>query len=128
MVKRQSRDEGAAAVEFALVCIPLFMFIAMLVEFGLVFDASISISHAAHEAARTAAFHTGAGNPIQTAKDTAAPTVTLTSAEITELSNCVSSTAVTEKVKITHQVPTPLFGLFGVSSVTIHGTGVEACY
>ncbi|GAA1773524.1 TadE/TadG family type IV pilus assembly protein [Kocuria aegyptia] len=50
------RDErGAVAVEFGLVMPLLLMILFIIVEFGYAFNAQISVTHAAREAARTMA-------------------------------------------------------------------------
>lgn len=48
-------EEGAVAVEFALVVPLLLMILFVIVEFGYAFNAQISVTHAAREAARTMA-------------------------------------------------------------------------
>ena len=48
-------EEGVVAVEFALVVPLLLMILFVIVEFGYAFNAQISVTHAAREAARTMA-------------------------------------------------------------------------
>lgn len=48
-------DHGAAAVEFALVCVLLVMLLVGIVEFGRVYTAQLAVTHAAREGARAAA-------------------------------------------------------------------------
>jgi len=48
-------DRGAAAVEFALVCILLVMLVVGMVEIGRLYAAQLSVTHAAREGARAAA-------------------------------------------------------------------------
>jgi Flp pilus assembly protein TadG len=45
-------DRGAAAVEFALVLIPLLMIVFGIISFGITFSDSLSLENAAREAAR----------------------------------------------------------------------------
>jgi Flp pilus assembly protein TadG len=52
-VKRN--DGGAAAVEFALVLIPLLLIIFGMVDFGYAYYTKITVSNAAHEGARASA-------------------------------------------------------------------------
>ncbi|MBE0476580.1 MAG: pilus assembly protein [Coriobacteriia bacterium] len=49
------REAGAAAVEFAIVCILLLMIVVGMVELGRLYAAQLSITHAAREGARLAA-------------------------------------------------------------------------
>ncbi len=53
---RNARDDaGAAAVEFALVLPILVMLLFGIMQFGIVYDAQITVDHAAREGARMAA-------------------------------------------------------------------------
>lgn len=52
---RAREDAGAAAVEFALVCILLLMMTVGIVEFGRLYSAKLAVTHAAREGARQAA-------------------------------------------------------------------------
>lgn len=53
--QRFGSDRGAAAVEFALVCILLLMLMVGMVEIGRLYAAQLSVTHAAREGARAAA-------------------------------------------------------------------------
>lgn len=48
-------DRGAAAVEFALVCVLLVMLLVGIVQFGRAYTAQLAVTHAAREGARAAA-------------------------------------------------------------------------
>lgn len=52
---RPDHDEGASAVEFALVLPILVLLIFGMVQFSLAFNAYVTVNHAAREAARMAA-------------------------------------------------------------------------
>jgi Flp pilus assembly protein TadG len=54
-VHRRRDDRGAAAVEFALVLPLLVLLIVGMIQFGFVFNAYITVTHAAREGARMAA-------------------------------------------------------------------------
>jgi Flp pilus assembly pilin Flp len=48
------REDGASAVEFALVSIPLLLLIIGMIQFGIIFNQWLMIEHAAREGARWA--------------------------------------------------------------------------
>ena len=50
--RRRSRAEGQSLVEFALVLTPLFLIILGIVQFGFIFNAYVTMTNAAREAAR----------------------------------------------------------------------------
>ena len=53
--RRRTRDDGAAAVEFALVMPLLVLLVSGIMAFGIVFAQEISLGNAARQAARSAA-------------------------------------------------------------------------
>lgn len=53
-------DEGASALEFAIVVPVLMMLIFGMLEFGFMFQAQLAVTHAAREGARLAAVHDSA--------------------------------------------------------------------
>jgi Flp pilus assembly protein TadG len=118
-IRRPAGDEGAAAVEFALIVTPLLVMVAGLVSFGIVFNANIAVTHAAHEGARLSAI-TPTGDVTGRVIDTAAPAVTLDASNIQNPS-C-------GEVTVTYSVPTPLLSLIGIPDVAVEGYGVERCY
>lgn len=63
---RRTQD-GAAAVEFALVLIPLVLLIGGIIDFGLMLNAQVSLTHSAREGVRVEAI--GTGDPVGTASD-----------------------------------------------------------
>lgn len=52
-MRRINAEDGAAAVEFALVLPVLILLVFGIVEFGLVFNRWLSVTHAAREGVRT---------------------------------------------------------------------------
>ncbi|MFA9428634.1 TadE/TadG family type IV pilus assembly protein [Egicoccus sp. AB-alg2] len=58
---RKHRNEGAAAVEFALVLLPLLAIVAGIIDFGLMLNAQLSLTHAAREGVRVLAIGDGDG-------------------------------------------------------------------
>ena len=51
-------ERGAAAVEFALVVLPLLMIVAGIINFGFIFAQQLSLSNGARQAARFAGLRT----------------------------------------------------------------------
>lgn len=54
-------DRGAAAVEFALILLPLVVLLGGIIDFGLGFNAQVGLTHAAREGVRVEALGTGDG-------------------------------------------------------------------
>lgn len=67
----RERSEGAAAVEFAVILPILLLILGGIIDFGLMFNAQIAVTHAGREGVRVEAI--GSGDPIAAA--TAAFTV-----------------------------------------------------
>jgi hypothetical protein len=59
-------EHGAAAVEFALVVTLLLTLVGGIIDFGLMFNAQISLTHAAREGVRVEAI--GTGDPVGAAE------------------------------------------------------------
>jgi Flp pilus assembly protein TadG len=87
------RDQGAVAVEFAIVFTLLFALFGGIVDFGFLFNAQISLTHAAREGVRVEAI--GTGDPVAAATGAfAAPAVTGFSVSVTECPNVNSAARV----------------------------------
>lgn len=56
----RKRDEGASALEFALVSLVLLLLLGGMLEFGFLFQAQLAVTHAAREGARLASVKDGA--------------------------------------------------------------------
>lgn len=54
-------ERGAAAVEFALILLPLILVVGGIIDFGFGFNAQVSLTHAAREGARVEAISPGDG-------------------------------------------------------------------
>ena len=77
------QEQGAAAVEFALVITLLMAILGGIVDFGFLFNAQISLTHAAREGVRVEAI--GTGDPVAAATAAfTAPAVTGFSASVTQ--------------------------------------------
>lgn len=61
-MRRASRDRGAAAVEMALTMPLLLLVVCAIIDFGRMFHTQITLTEAAREGARVAAFSPGTNN------------------------------------------------------------------
>jgi Flp pilus assembly protein TadG len=123
-------DEGASAVEFALVLPLLLLLICGIVDFGRLLNVQLTLSAAAREGARWAALgQSGVAARVATAAPGLSPAVSATS--------CPSGAAIgqnaTVTATLTYTFITPIgsvAALFGNSfpgSVTVTGQGVMRC-
>lgn len=89
------RDErGAAAVEFALVLLPLLLLIGGTIDFGFGFNAQVSLTHAAREGVRAEAIDPGTGE--SRALDAfSAPAVSNVQANVTDSCSTSSDAEIT---------------------------------
>lgn len=62
---RQRRDDGASAVEFALVLLLLMLLLTGIIQFGWTFFQYLQVEHAAREGARWASLRTDGGSVSQ---------------------------------------------------------------
>jgi Flp pilus assembly protein TadG len=77
------QEQGAAAVEFALVITLLMAILGGIVDFGFLFNAQISLTHAAREGVRVEVLDTG--DPVAAATAAfSAPAVTSFGASVTQ--------------------------------------------
>lgn len=118
-----ARDEGASAVEFALVSVALVMLLVGIVQFGFLFYQWVEITHAAREGARWAALEHPAGSvgtpdTVRWKVAQAAPGMALTDADIdvSPANPSIADVGDPASVTVRHAVPlfTPLMqALFG---------------
>jgi Flp pilus assembly protein TadG len=119
----QDKSRGAVAVEFALVAPILLTLVIGIVEFANAYNAQISVTQAAREAARTMAVK-NSQTDAKAAAVAGAPGVNSAAFAYTfSPAACVPDA--TEKVTITYSATT-LTGMFG-SSVTVTGVGAMRC-
>ena len=135
--RRQHRDAGAVAVEFALI-LPIFLVLVLgIAEMGRAFNIQVSLTEAAREAARYAAIHnaeTSYSNAnAQDAGVAAAPSVALTPSNIgiTFTSGTTCSSTANAVATVTYSTPwmTGFPSLIpGMpSTLSIQGKGVMRC-
>lgn len=119
----EEKSRGAIAVEFALVAPVLLALVIGIVEFANAYNAQISVTQAAREAARTMAVK-NSQTDAKAAAVAGAPGVNSGAFSYAfSPANCAADT--TAKVTITYPAST-LTGLFG-SSVTLTGVGAMRC-
>lgn len=63
-LSRRPAERGAAAVEFAIVLLPLLMLLLGIVEFGRVYSAQLNLQHAARDTARELALYQDDGGGL----------------------------------------------------------------
>lgn len=122
-------DEGAAAVEFAIVSLVLILLLAGIVQFGYLFNQWQQIEHAAREGARWASLRNNAAAVCSTVV-AAAPGVGLTAADITvspaDPAGATPGTPVTVTVVTDVPVFTPLMAEFlGGASVGLTANATQ---
>ncbi|UUZ59708.1 TadE/TadG family type IV pilus assembly protein [Nocardioides sp. B-3] len=140
---RRRRDEnGAAALEFALVVPILLPVLIGIVNFGFVFAQQISLNNAARQAVRYAVVDGRTCGQIKSEGQNSAGTVGMTTAPIPVVTNCGSDSSVTPckgttagtNITVTmtgtgpsHEwaVTAPPFNFIPVP--TLQGTGVMRC-
>ncbi len=134
---KSSKENGAVAVEFALV-LPIFLMLVFgIVEFGRAYNIQVSLSEAARETARYTAIHSSeAGFSAANAKAvgiSAAPSVALAPANIQIAYSSGTACAAGQSVVVTINVVTPyLTGLPGLipgmpANLNISSKGVMRC-
>jgi hypothetical protein len=74
--QQRGRSEGAAALEFAVILPLLLLILGGIIDYGLMFNAQIAVTHAGREGVRVEAI--GSGDPVAAANAafTAVPGVT----------------------------------------------------
>lgn len=111
----QDTEHGAAAVEFALVLSLLVAIIGGIVDFGLAFNAQVSLTHAAREGVRAEAIEPGTGQAVATAAFFA-PAVTGFNAAVSD--PCPGDDPVRLQTSATYNY---FFLPFGTSDLTSEG-------
>lgn len=114
------REHGAVAVEFVVLFPLLLLLLLGIVQFGRYYNATIAVTHAAREAARSLAL----GGNAQTAATAAAPGLTVVAGSVVA---CPSSGIGNASVTVTNSFSfTDNLG-FGLGPFTIARTGLMRC-
>lgn len=119
----EHKSRGAIAVEFALIAPVLLALVIGIVEFANAYNAQISVTQAAREAARTMAIKNNQAD-AKAAAVAGAPGVN-SGAFSYSFSPATCTSDATAQVTVTYPAAT-LTGLFG-SSVTLTGVGAMRC-
>jgi Flp pilus assembly protein TadG len=127
--RRRRGERGAAAVEFALVSIPLFLLLFGIIQFGWAFYSQISISQAAREGARYASLQVPCSGTCVTDTKTrvinnAGPAVTVTATNITVSPTCVAGSTQSTSTTVTVHYQVKFALLF---TLTLTGKASSPC-
>ena len=133
--RRDARDSGAAAVEFALVLPILLLLVFGIVDFGRLYFTQITLTDAAREGARVLALEgaAGSGYSATQASDDAEARVQdavsgVDGAVNVSSGTCTDGQPVTVTVTTDFSFLTPLPDLAGILGITtVTGTGVMRC-
>lgn len=127
---RNNDQQGASAIEFALI-LPLILTLMIgIIEFGFLFNQQISITQAAREGARDYAIHHSdpgySQAKLEAAVAKAAPTLGETSTKVSPTNNCTGSSKTTI-VTVTRSYRS-LTGWFEfLADMELNGKGAMRC-
>jgi Flp pilus assembly protein TadG len=79
---RARGQDGAAAVEFALIVIPFVMLVFGIISFGILFAQQLALGNAARDAARSAVVETRTCGQVKAVARNAAQTINMSSADV----------------------------------------------
>ncbi|MUN07424.1 pilus assembly protein [Agromyces luteolus] len=124
---RVRSERGAAAVEFALVLIPLLVLLLGIIEFGYVFNQQLTVTNAAREGARVLAITRDTGDATTAALNAAA---SLQSTPAISTSSCPATGSGDAEVEVTIELTT-ITGIEAfvpaMGSIELTGKGVMPC-
>lgn len=123
-------EEGAAAVEFALILPVLLLILIGIIEFSLAFNAQLSLNQAAREGARNMAIHNDTGQASSAAGNAAGrldpSTVATTFAFSGGGGSCSAGKQVTATTSYTLQTVTGFIDGF-TGNIVLTGKGTMQC-
>lgn len=121
-------DDGAAAVEFAIVSMVLILLLVGIIQFGYIFNQWQQIEHAAREGARWASLGNAASD-VHATVQAAAPGVTLPAGQIVispgDPTSALPGTPITVSVSTNVQVFAPIMGEFVGTAVPLTATATQ---
>lgn len=120
---RTHGDQGAAAVEFALVLPVLVLLVCGIIDFGRAYNARITLSHSVREAARVWALGGTAAETTTRAQDTATGLSGVTATTTT----CAFGQPTTVTVTASFSFATPLIGSLAPGLTSLSAKGVMRC-
>lgn len=120
-MRHRRRDQGAAAVEMALILPFLLLLLGGVIDFGLAFNARISLTHAARESTRVYALTKDLG-AAESRATAAAPSVSGITASA---SPCVFGQPTTVTLTAPYQFIFPFVGT--LAGGTMQARGVMRC-
>lgn len=128
-VRRFVRAErGAAAVEFALVLIPLMVLLLGIIEFGFIFNQQLTVTNAAREGARVLAITRDADKAVAAAKNAAGSLQSVPDVQTPK--KCPATGGDDAEVIVTLELET-ITGIEsfvpGLDAITLTGRGVMPC-
>lgn len=127
MMKREHRDRGAAAVEFALVVPVLLILVLGIVEFGRAYNIQTTLSSAAREGVRVMALQSSPSEAKTATRNAAAPAVVLADAQIAVSPSSCLVTGAPTSATVTVTYPMPFITNFFGPTITLTGKGVMRC-
>jgi Flp pilus assembly protein TadG len=125
-MKKLRSEDGAVAVEFALVLPILVVMLLGIMEFGLLYNAQITVTNAAREGARTVAIENdqaAARADIKAAAFILDPPLKDTDITFSPVGTCAAGATSVSTIRYEYRY---LSGLFG-ASVTITGKAAMRC-
>ncbi|UOQ91186.1 pilus assembly protein [Agromyces endophyticus] len=129
MNRQRDCERGAAAVEFALILIPLLVLLLGIIEFGYVFNQQLTVTNAAREGARVLAITKDSGEATAAAASAASTlggTPTISVVQVCPTSGSGGDAEVALSLPMT--TLTGIESLVpGFPSITLTGRGVTPC-
>ena len=123
MARRRNRDDGAAAVEFALLLVPLLVLVLGIISVGRAYFELVTLTNSAREGARTMAIK----KDVDAAKAQAvqaAPGLAIDASNVdVNTATCPPDTDVT----VTVAKPFTFWFFVGAQTLTLTGQGVMRC-
>jgi len=118
-MRRNRRRRGIAAVEFALVAIPLFLLLIGLIDYGFLFLAAQQVTQAARSGVRAAIVADATNESVQNAITASLAAAGITTFTYTPTPSDVSAVAPGAPIEIELTVPTSQLDLIRASIVPV---------